>query len=277
MRSIENSLTFQSVDKIKSICSPLFANKIKHFTHDITFSNGQLSELTSNPSVYELWSSKRPSAVFVNESGRILKSGIYLSEVLEEQDEYYKNSKHLFFTVVGCNKMLEIVEREDDCQHMFHLGLNYNGADYHQWLLNNIDIFKKFINYYKKAAKELILEIKKVENRLILPVRQQCGLQNIPDIAAVNTIDSKKEKYTMTLNHHQTFELITIAKQQSLCLAHLMLGKTAKDIATQMGISFRTVEHYLETIKKRLGCGSSMELISKYSDQISLLDYPYFK
>ena len=115
MIRFEDSITLNSVDRVKDICTSLFAKGVKHFTHDITFTNGQLSELTTEPGVYDIWSQQRPSAVFVNDGGRILKSGIYLSDVLKQQDKYYHSASTYFFQIISCNKILEIVERENDC------------------------------------------------------------------------------------------------------------------------------------------------------------------
>lgn len=288
MKPVESSVTLNCVDKIKSICSPLFEKGVKHFTHDITFTNGQLSELTSEPGVYETWSTKRPSAVFVNESGRALPSGIYLNDVLSSQDDYYRNGlSDIFFPIIGCNKLLEIVERDDDCQHMFHLGFNYDGNDYHQWLLNNIDFFRSFINSYKRRAKPLIDEVKKPENRIVLPIRSEYNAKQFANILfnnstsidyvnpinsvdsnnSVNSMNYKQKAFIITLSHHETFEPITLPSQQSICLTHLMNGRSAKVIAAKMELSSRTVEHYLAKIKKRLGCNSTIDLISKYSGQ----------
>lgn len=47
----------------------------------------------------------------------------------------------------------------------------------------------------------------------------------------------------------------------------LVRGKTAKNIAKQMGLSHRTIEHRLESIKHKLGTSSKSELIERIVDQ----------
>lgn len=55
--------------------------------------------------------------------------------------------------------------------------------------------------------------------------------------------------------------LIPLSKQQTDCLKLLALGNTHKQIANALGLSHKTVEHYLENIKNKLKCESRTELV----------------
>jgi DNA-binding CsgD family transcriptional regulator len=55
--------------------------------------------------------------------------------------------------------------------------------------------------------------------------------------------------------------LIPITKQQTACLRLLALGSTYKKIGHELGLSAKTVEHYLEAVKMKLNCNSREELI----------------
>ncbi|WP_419421496.1 helix-turn-helix transcriptional regulator (plasmid) [Legionella sp. D16C41] len=57
---------------------------------------------------------------------------------------------------------------------------------------------------------------------------------------------------------------VRISEQQAISLKYLSRGKTAKEIAREMGISYRTVEVYIAQLKEKLECDSSKELISIY-------------
>jgi DNA-binding CsgD family transcriptional regulator len=54
-----------------------------------------------------------------------------------------------------------------------------------------------------------------------------------------------------------------LSKRQVDCLFYLVKGKTMKQIASILGLSYKTVEHYLETVKNKLSCHSRAELIAK--------------
>ncbi len=59
----------------------------------------------------------------------------------------------------------------------------------------------------------------------------------------------------------QAKSLIPLTKQQTACLKHLAMGLTFKQIALALGLSPKTVEHYLDTVKIKLNCQSRSELV----------------
>ncbi len=54
---------------------------------------------------------------------------------------------------------------------------------------------------------------------------------------------------------------ICLSKRENECLLLLAKGRTAKAIAIQMGISFRTIEGYIERLKLKFNCSSKSALI----------------
>jgi steroid delta-isomerase-like uncharacterized protein len=57
-------------------------------------------------------------------------------------------------------------------------------------------------------------------------------------------------------------KLSLLTKRERECLECLLRGKTAKETATILGLSPRTVESYIETIKRKLKCSNKGELFS---------------
>jgi DNA-binding NarL/FixJ family response regulator len=55
--------------------------------------------------------------------------------------------------------------------------------------------------------------------------------------------------------------LIPLTNQQTACLKQLALGNTYKQIAHELGLSAKTVEHYLDAVKLKLNCQSRSDLI----------------
>jgi DNA-binding CsgD family transcriptional regulator len=54
-----------------------------------------------------------------------------------------------------------------------------------------------------------------------------------------------------------------LTARQLDCLYYLVQGKTAKQIANLLQLSYRTVEHHISAIKTKYRCGSRSELIEK--------------
>lgn len=67
---------------------------------------------------------------------------------------------------------------------------------------------------------------------------------------------------------HKTLHTpVHLSDQQATCLKLLAQGKTSKEIARDMNLSFRTVEDHIAKTMELLGCSSSKELIALYYDQ----------
>lgn len=75
------------------------------------------------------------------------------------------------------------------------------------------------------------------------------------------------EKLTPPFFHKNSHTPVYLTEQQARCLTFLAQGKSAKEIAREMTISYRTVEGNLAKTMELLGCSSSKELVALYHDQ----------
>ncbi len=57
-----------------------------------------------------------------------------------------------------------------------------------------------------------------------------------------------------------------LSRRETECLCLLLKGRTMKMIGKMMGLSPRTVEHYIESVKGKLGVRTKLELIDKAID-----------
>lgn len=62
-------------------------------------------------------------------------------------------------------------------------------------------------------------------------------------------------------------KLPALSSREKECLYYLIRGMTARQIGSQLKLSNRTVEFYLERIKVKLRCASKSELIAKVLDE----------
>lgn len=64
----------------------------------------------------------------------------------------------------------------------------------------------------------------------------------------------------------ESFSLIDgifFSSREMSCLRYVVRGKTSRDIAVVLGLSVRTVEHYIDNIKSKLGVSSKSEMIDR--------------
>jgi DNA-binding CsgD family transcriptional regulator len=252
---------------IKEICKSLHANALTNFMHDITFTKGQISMLVSDAQIFLFYYQNKIPTLCTDDLGRTLADGIYLNKTLENSR---KDCAILMPLLVNVGKRLgqnygrnsvHVVARENDCQHLYSLFFDLDENDFLHWILNNGSLLQDFISQYNFAAKDVITEAKTEENRIILPT--------FKGFATSMHLTDYENTTSLKLIHKGLHMPVHLSSQQAKCLLLLVKGKSAKEIALQMQLSHRTVEHYLEKIRRQLGCSSTKELVASYSDQLS--------
>lgn len=118
--------------------------------------------------------------------------------------------------------------------------------DFIDFCINNLDIVKNFISYFKSHY--FLLKNRGLENKIFLKRNNFVEFSRSPTVSIMD----KDGNY------------ISLSSQESQLMSLLSTGKTAKEIAKAMHISHRTVESYLENIKKKTGYFWKSELIKAF-------------
>lgn len=249
---------------IQEFCNPYQKISLTSFMHDITFGKGRISMLVNNKDIFLFYLNNKIPMLCTDDSGRTLANGIYINKILEEQ---YKDCSILMPLMVRVSERfgihlgrnsVHIVHREDDCQHFYSLFFDLSESDFLHWVINNGYLLYDLIANYNMVAKDVVLEAKSPENRIILP-----------NFTVLNPTGKDRHSHLVSVVHKDINMPIFLSPQQSQCLQLLTQGKSAKEIAIEMKLSPRTIEHYLERIRKLLGCKSNKELIIYYLDQLT--------
>jgi DNA-binding CsgD family transcriptional regulator len=241
-----------------------------NFMHDITFSNNQISMIVADQSMVDYYVQHQIPTLCTDNSGRVLTDGLYLNKTLEYS---YKECAILmpFLTKVGRQfsqnygkNSVHILRREKDRQHFYSLFFDLNEPEFLQWVINNGAFLEDFIAQYHQKGRDLILEATSNENRIKLP--------NTHEFMHTRHWEDLEDKTLLfSLIHHELNLPIHFPKQQARCLLLMLQGKSAKEIAKELHISFRTVEYYFDKTRKQLGCSSNKKLIALYGDQLKKL------
>lgn len=87
------------------------------------------------------------------------------------------------------------------------------------------------------------------------------------DLTKITDKFREKELQPSSYIISQTSKPFYLTRQQENCLFLLIRGKTSKEIAKILTISYRTVEAHIASIKHTLNCQNKSELIEKSIDQ----------
>lgn len=156
-----------------------------------------------------------------------------------------------------------LIEKDSEGSHFYHFASSTSSLAMTQMYLSNIDALKQFIAYFKdtiNSSKELAtvhehkVTIEETHENCELILDNLAIEMNACREVFLNNLSSREGKRTR----------ISLSKQQRKCLALLVLGYSAREIADVLHLSTRTVEDYLDKIRQRYNCRSSKELIAAY-------------
>ena len=252
---------------IRDFCHSLKSNGVVNFVHDITFGHGEISMLMADSKMFQFYFDNKIPVFCTNESGRNLSEGMYINQILENQYRDYTVLMSVLRTMAkksGLNygkNSLHYVVNELDCQHLYSLFFDWSDDDFLHFVINNGALIQDIVDHYNYTAKDIILEAKARDNRIVLPYATEYISSNISQLI------QNAAKHLCVI-HKKNGLLVHLSPQRSQCMLHLLDGKSTKEIAQAMCLSTKTIEHYLEILRKELGCRSSKELILYYAHQI---------
>ncbi|MDQ5921829.1 MAG: hypothetical protein QG673_1888 [Pseudomonadota bacterium] len=244
-------LAIQLSKPVREICTALFNQTcINSFSYSRVFPDGSRSELWSDllamehtflkkryicnfytPDLYDV----SEKFLFLPEKVKVFSKNVsinYLQQLADQRMMF--NHDNAFIAINRHNFLVEyfIFYTSQNCKSP----LNF--------YLNHIVQLTSFIQEFKQQSASLILEADK--NKLIKPWR-------IVDKCKINKIqgynDSKIKPY--------------ITPRELQIIDCTIKGNTAKETAEKLGISFRTVETYMENMKLRFNCKRKSELVAK--------------
>jgi len=156
---------------------------------------------------------------------------------------------------------LRIYNYSDKAIEVWHFATTRDNEQINNFYVNNIDLFKKFIVYFNNKAKSFV---ETAENfKAVLPESVFNSLNPAPvklSFPWENNI--KKHKIKIGENHEEVF----LSKREAECTFHAYNHKTIKEIARELNLSSRTVEFYLNNVRKKTHCYSKRDLMKLYAE-----------
>jgi LuxR family transcriptional regulator, quorum-sensing system regulator SolR len=268
----DSNIMFTKEADLKAICAPLFKNThYRYFgyfryykdSHIVGFStNSELNKLFFS---YELYPS-------IQELSEVMTHIVVLS---------YDNFHHLPPLEIRNNQQLELNMCLAKAHHLYHriyfvdnkkeyfeihgFGLPKIKCNLKDYLRITTDILHKFIIYFH--AKFINVISRCDSNRIVLSNRPSSSKKTVRSKQIRDKINFNKfDKLFET--RHFCLKGILVKKREMQCLESLTKGKSAKQIAIELNISYRTVESYLESLKSKLGCNYRSELIKIFYDEV---------
>ena len=247
----------RNYDKTCKITRPLRDHfGISYFTYHRIDTQGNYNVLLDRPDFAEQYVENQlyKNDPFLKHPS-VYEPGLCLWETHCSED-HVKKSLDITKPLFDIDMCVVLIEKSDQAVEFFGFVDNHKNTRFNKLYLNHPHLLKAFANYFKK---ELNLIIHEQEPGYLPQIKGNnffCDIPILPRLEADSNVDFLSD---LGLGeYHRRIELLS--KRERECLTHLLVGRTAKEIAASLSISYRTVESYLESIKNKLGCWSKNEL-----------------
>lgn len=240
----QDQIFTKTAEAMRAIAEPLKKYRIEHFSYQICHGNNVFEILTTHPTFSQLFIDKRfyKHALAGNPKdyadGFILSDDLGRSEVLQALSE----SEGITHGVIIVRTTLLKTE-------LFYFGSTEKNKNTNTFFINNMHVLNQFIKYFQINSVDILK--KSSEQKLFYPgsndatilTSQEWRQKNFPlDIVL-------KTKTSFTARELETITLLKI-------------GLSYKEIALEIGVSYRTVEKFIEAVKQKVGCRTISQLLS---------------
>jgi len=151
-----------------------------------------------------------------------------------------------------------------DCMEAWSFGGSMDDIHLTNFIINNMDILNRFFRYFKEKAEDLIDTTDRSKTFDIA----------FHDPVTVSTQENQNIineflKHISTNRYHLSSggQDFVLTLREVECLMYKNQGKTAKEIARILNISYRTVETYLDNIKIKSGLSNVNQVLAICRDE----------
>jgi LuxR family transcriptional regulator len=245
-------------DRIKKASQPLTDYfGVSHFSYIKIKNSGKLTLLSSKPAWLEFYCAEK---LYLNQPHfrhpSNFLSGISLGKSI--QGEEYEQLSRLASTKFNVNFCLGIITKVEDGLEIIGLDAFTPSVTHDALLLNNMNLIHKFVSVFKQKNKFLLDLL--VEHQI--DIASLLGQKFLTAETPILENSIPRDQFLKDLG----FTVPYLSLQEKKVIKHLLFGYSARQSAEALFLSIRTIEHYIERIKGKLGVYSKQELILKAKD-----------
>lgn len=251
---------------VSDICRPLNLLGINYFSHVKITDDKDFSALSLNPAFGEHYLRKE----YFNADIHLAKAENIGKFVIWDAIEITNDSKQLYQDSVafGVDHTLTIMDISSQEKNFYHFATNLRDRSINDEYLRHMDLLTNFISYFnntvmqsKKLSKSYEMKVT-VTDKAAFSIEEsfdQVSKQRQKFLAEINK--DNENFYSQILYRIKYLFGSVLTLREMDCMVHLVLGRTAKATAVELGISRRTVEEHLVNIKNKLKAESKNDLM----------------
>lgn len=270
MKISDKHIMFISETEIKQICQPLFdLLDITYFNYMRTYPDGSFSVLTTHATrdKYLFEQDYQDSmdydpAIYAHSEGYILWNDAEKFLPTQAQKELIRKKIRDGANFFNVGNGIAFYEKHVNFVDIYQFGADSKNENIiASYFIHNNEL-QLFIAFFKEKARNLIKLSH--ENKLILP-----NLEKIERNEKIITNDEMRKNIFLQATKVKRYYVEAGSKayltpRELACLAGVARGLKQKEVAHKLKVSPKTIEYFLENIKRKLGLSNIHQLIEAY-------------
>jgi DNA-binding CsgD family transcriptional regulator len=246
-------------DKIRKATLSLHAHfGIDYFTYHRIDNHGKYTVLVDRPEWAEHYVGEQ---IYLNDPylrhPSVYQSGTSLMD-MHGSKEYLEKLYDAGKKVLNVDLGVMLIQKSENHVDFFGFCGNKATSALQHLFLNHPQIFSSFAAFFTQSLHSILIQMKQETSSLIdLKGDDFFHKETIcPELSSEILLD-----FYHALGKKDDVEKINrLSKRERQCLRLLLDGKSAKESASALSLSPRTVEYYFENIKDKLSCWSKQEV-----------------
>lgn len=248
-------------DRIRRVTKPLRDYfHVDYFTYHKIDADGHYSVLLDRPD----WAEHYVSNKFYLIDPYLRHPDVYESGVCLLQtngtEEYQSTVVKDGFELFGMDLGMLLIEKSEGSVEFFSCsGSSKNGGIYDLYM-SDLGLLKAFTQHFKQELQPLLMEMQKAP-MFLTQLKGEDFFRKTPIVSKTNT--DERHAFLKDIGLCEEIKRLSrLSPREKDCLLCLIKDYNAKESASALGISQRTIEFYFENIKDKLGCISKKEIYS---------------
>lgn len=244
---------------------------ISYFTYHKSDTSGMYTVLVDRPDWAEHYVDKKIfSCDPYLRHPSVYHSGLCLVDSFgskEYRTMLLREAKQLLDMDIG----VTLIQKTEEEVEFFGFSGNQKTSSIQNLYLNHAQILRSFATHFKKELAP-ILKIMEEESCSLIDLKGKDFFCR--DLIHPGVLLERREGYYKDLGLAKEIEKVaTLSLMERQCLKLLVQGKSAKETAKKIGLSYRTIEFYLENTKRKLSCWDKQDLFqyAKNMEELGLL------
>ncbi len=152
---------------------------------------------------------------------------------------------------------LAVIDKNDQYSEFAFFATSCNNTKIISTYVSQFTVLRQFVRYFKSENRRAFLCAEN-DGIDLLHLKQNAYFDN------QHIVDCSSEY--VENNAEPMSPNLSLREQQ--CLNYLLAGKTAKEMAKYLNLSYRTVEEYIANLKEKLGCRHLHDLFVLFKDKL---------